>query len=339
MSKYVQDMSNDGDEPPPVYFTKHIIPSSSSLPLISLPLINLTLLSSPSKQGLEELEKLKEALISWGCFQAVGHGVSSSFLDKIRQVTKQFFGLPTIEKLKYARASTGFEGYGNDPILSDTQVHDWSDRLFLNLMPENSRNFQLWPDDPFDFREVVDEYAEKMKEIAEIIVKAMARSLNIEEECFLKQYGEEVVMGGRFNYYPLCPKPDSILGVKAHSDGSAITILLQDLEVEALQILKDDQWFRVPVLPHAFLVNAGDQIQIMSNGIFKSPIHRVTASSKQERISIAVFHLPNAQVEIEPAKPLITQQRPQQYRKLTNYSAINFECFQSGKTPLDTVKI
>ncbi|XP_065851233.1 protein LATERAL BRANCHING OXIDOREDUCTASE 1-like [Euphorbia lathyris] len=336
MSKYVQDMSIDGDEPPPMYFTKEIIPSS--LPLISLPLINLTLLSSSSKEGVQELQKLKQALSSWGCFQAVSHGVPTSFLDKVRQVTKQFFDLPTKEKQKYARAVNDFQGYGNDPILSDHQVHDWSDRLFLNLIPHNSKNLQLWPNNPIDFREVVDEYTEKMKVIAEVLLKAMARSLNVEEDCFLKQYGDEQVMAARFNYYPLCPKPDSILGVKAHSDGSAITILLQDIQVEALQILKDDQWYRVPVIPHAFLVNAGDQIQIMSNGIFKSPMHRVTTSSNKERISVVIFHLPNAEVEIEPVKALIDEETPQQYRKLKNYPAINFECFQSGKIPLDTVK-
>ncbi|EEF28153.1 conserved hypothetical protein [Ricinus communis] len=77
----------------------------------------------------------------------------------------------------------------------------------------------------------------------------------------------------------------------------------------------------------------------MSNGIFKSPMHRVSTSSQRDRISVAVFHLPNAEVEIEPVKGLIDEERPQQYRKLKNYAAINFECFQSGKVALETVKI
>ena len=104
-----------------------------------------------------------------------------------------------------------------------------------------------------------------MKQIVELLLKAMARSLNLEEDCFVKQYENQEQMAARFNYYPVCPRPESVLGVKAHSDGSAVTILLQDQEVEGLQIFKDDQWYRVPIIPHALVVNAGDQMQVGSN--------------------------------------------------------------------------
>ncbi|XP_050214610.1 jasmonate-induced oxygenase 2-like [Mercurialis annua] len=340
MSKYVQEMSIDGDEPPPRFIIKQI--PNPNPPLTSIPIIDLSLLSSsssPYSEQIQELQNLKEALSSWGCFQATGHGISCIFLDKIREVSKQFFGLATMEKQKYGRAVNDIEGYGNDPVLSDNQVYDWSDRLFLNLIPHHSRKLQLWPTNPTQFREILSEYSEKMKEMAELLLKAMARSLNLEENCFLKQYEKQEQMAARFNYYPKCPKPESVLGVKAHSDGSAITILLQDKQVEGLQIFKDDQWYKVPIIPHALLVNLGDQMQIMSNGILKSPIHRVSTSSEKNRISIAVFHLPNSEVEIEPIQDLVDEKRPQQYRKLTNYGAINFQCFQSGKIALDSVKI
>ncbi|KAJ6731843.1 CODEINE O-DEMETHYLASE-LIKE [Salix purpurea] len=74
-------------------------------------------------------------------------------------------------------------------------------------------------------------------------------SLNLEESCFLDQYGEQPLVTARFNFYPPCPKPDRILGVKPHADASAATFLLQDKEVEGLQFLKDNEWFRVPNLP------------------------------------------------------------------------------------------
>lgn len=78
--------------------------------------------------------------------------MSSAFLDKVRKVTKQFFALPMKEKEKYARPADDIEGYGNDPILSDKQVLDWSDRLLLHLTPEDSRKLQLWPTNPNEFR-------------------------------------------------------------------------------------------------------------------------------------------------------------------------------------------
>lgn len=108
----------------------------------------------------------------------------------------------------------------------------------------------------------MNEYSAKLKLMFQLLLKAMARSLNLEEDCFLNQYGDQELMMARFNYYPVCPKPGLVLGVKAHSDGSGITILLQDKELESLQIFKDDQWSRVPIIPDALLINAGDQIQV-----------------------------------------------------------------------------
>lgn len=106
------------------------------------------------------------------------------------------------------------------------------------------------------------EYTEKVRQLNEVILKAMAKSLNLEEDCFLKQCGERAIFIARFNYYPPCPKPDHVLGLKPHADGSTITLLLQDKEVEGLQILKDNKWFKVPIISDALLVNVGDQIEV-----------------------------------------------------------------------------
>lgn len=108
------------------------------------------------------------------------------------------------------------------------------------------------------------EYTEKIILLNQVVLKALSRSLNLQENCFLDQYGENANMVTRFNYYPPCPRPDLSLGVKQHADGSAITFLLQDNQVDGLQVLKDDQWFSVPTVPNALLVNVGDQLEVIS---------------------------------------------------------------------------
>lgn len=111
-------------------------------------------------------------------------------------------------------------------------------------------------------RGVLHDYTTKLAMLNEFILKAMAKSLNLQENCFLNQYGENATMVARYNFYPPCPRPDLALGVKPHADGSAVTFLLQDNEVEGLQVLKDGKWFRVPVVPNALLINAGDQVEV-----------------------------------------------------------------------------
>lgn len=100
--------------------------------------------------------------------------------------------------------------------------------------------------------------------VVSILFKAMAKSLKLEESSFSKQFGDRSVMQGRFILYPTCTRPDQVFGVKPHSDGSGVTVLLQDKEVQGLQVLKEDEWLTVPVIPHALFVNLGDQMQVHS---------------------------------------------------------------------------
>ncbi|XVE63646.1 hypothetical protein DITRI_Ditri07aG0036700 [Diplodiscus trichospermus] len=345
LSKSVEEMSAAGDEPPSQYIVKDscfgsadFSPSLSPFPIIDISLFSSPSSSFPGTEADRELEKLKSALSSSGCFQAIGHGISSSFLDKVRDVAKQFFALPQNEKQKYARAVNESEGYGSDRIVSEKQVLDWSHRLTLRTFPEDKRRLNLWPEYPNELRYILEEYASKIKVLTNNLYKGMARSLNLEENSFLNQFGERALMQARFNFYPTCSRPDLVLGVKPHTDRSGITVLLQDREVEGLQVLVDDKWVKVPVIPHALVVNVGDQMQIMSNGIFKSPMHRVVTNLEKLRISVAFFSEPEPGKEIGAVDSLVDEHRPRLYRNVKNYGAINYECYQKGMIALDTVK-
>ncbi|XP_028760772.1 probable 2-oxoglutarate-dependent dioxygenase ANS isoform X1 [Neltuma alba] len=340
VGKSVQEMSMDGDEPPPQFVVKeHPFGSkqcNSSSESIHIPIIDVSLLLSSE----QELLQLRSALASSGCFQAVGHGMSSSFLEKVREVAKQFFALPVEEKQKYARAVNESEGYGNDRIVSEKQVLDWCYRLTLRVFPEHKRRLAFWPENPADFRETLEEFSIKTKAMMDQLLRSMARSLNVEENSFLKQFGgDSAMMQARFNFYPPCSRPDMVLGVKPHTDRSGITALLQDAQVEGLQVLIHDTWINVPAIPDALVVNLGDQMQIMSNGIFKSPMHRVITNREKLRMSVAMFNEPDAEAEVGPVEALINGTRPRMYRNVKNYGVINYQCYQEGKVALETVRV
>lgn len=113
-------------------------------------------------------------------------------------------------------------------------------------------------------REILNEYTMKLQVMTEVLLKAMARSLNLEENSFLDMFGEQLqaLIIARFNFYPPCPRPDMVIGCKPHADGTVLSILLQDKEVEGLQVQKDNQWYRVPVIPEALVINIGDQGEV-----------------------------------------------------------------------------
>ncbi|KAF4392100.1 hypothetical protein F8388_004429 [Cannabis sativa] len=270
---------------------------------------------------------------------AIGHGISSSFLDKVREMAKDFFLLPMEEKENCFREAYNNEGFGSDVVLSKGQVFDWCNRLSLMVFPENQRKVNFWPENPKDFGETLIEYTMNIRSVRDVVFKATAKSLNLEEDMFLKHFGEKSTMRIRVNFYPPCPRTDKVLGLKPHSDRSGVTVLLQDKEVEGLQVFKDNQWSRVPVIPHALIVNLGDQMEIMTNGVMKSPVHRVTTNAEHMRGSVAVLIEPDIEEEIGPVEGLVNEERPKMYKTVKNYGHFNYTCFQKGIVPIDAVKL
>ncbi|KAK6151688.1 hypothetical protein DH2020_014323 [Rehmannia glutinosa] len=339
LAKAVQELSTNAATPPEKYILKDGI-GGTAFPVLEVPVLDLSLLNSSSPEGEKEVEKLRLAFASCGYIQVVNHGIEDSFLDQVHGVTKEFFSLPMEEKMKCARPKDDIDGYGNDTVYSDKQTLDWNDRLYLVVKPETQRKLKVWPQNPNNFSELLLEMTAKLEKMNKILLRAMAKSLKLkDEDCFLKQYGENPIVLSRFNLYPPCPRPDVVLAAKPHGDASAMTYLLQDKQVEGLQTLKDGQWYRVPIIPNAMVVNVGDQVEIMSNGIFKSPIHRVVTNPNKERITIAIFCTPDATSEVGPAEGLIDEERPKLFNSVVDYTGNYFKSFQTGKRPIDLLRI
>lgn len=187
------------------------------------------------------------------------------------QVTRDFFNLPLEEKQKYSNLVNGrefrFEGYGNDMVLSEDQILDWCDRLYLFVEPESRVVSSLWPAQPPAFAGVLREYTSRCRAIAGVVLAGLARVLDLHEGRFAGMMGEGVAMThARFNYYPRCPRPDLVVGLKPHSDASVITVVLIDDAVSGLQVQKPNDgagvWYDVPIVPNALLVNVGDAIEV-----------------------------------------------------------------------------
>lgn len=74
----------------------------------------------------------------------------------------------------------------------------------------------------------------------------------------------------------------------------------------------------------------------MTNGIFKSPVHRVVTSSEKERISVIVFYTPEVNKEIRPEDGLINEERPRLFKNVKDYADIHMEFYNRGQRALHT---
>ncbi|CAH9077411.1 unnamed protein product [Cuscuta europaea] len=262
-----------------------------------VPTINL---SSPTELLLGEVRQVCK---EWGAFHVVNHGVPVELLDDARRVGRSFFqDYPMKEKMRYScdPKFPASEGYGSRMLVtpSDT-VLDWRDYFDHHTFPLSRRNPSGWPHFPSDYRGVVGQYADCMKVLAERLLELISKSLGLPCSCIKDAVGE-LHQNITFSYYPPCPQPELTLGLQSHSDMGTITLLIQD-DVAGLQVLRDGNWVTVNPLSDAILVILADQTEIITNGEYRSSIHRAVTNAERPRFSIATFHDPAKTRKVSPA--------------------------------------
>ncbi|KAK2406710.1 2-oxoglutarate (2OG) and Fe(II)-dependent oxygenase superfamily protein [Trifolium repens] len=276
-----------------------------------IPIIDLQGLNSSNRSQI--IKKIEHACQNYGFFQIVNHGVPEGVVANMMNVSKEFFNLPESERmknysddpLKTTRLSTSFN-------LKTEKVSNWRDYLRLHCHPLEDYVHE-WPSNPPSFREDVAEYSKQLRKLALRLLEAISESLGLEKDYINKalgKHGQHMAI----NYYPPCPEPDLTYGLPAHTDPNVITILLQN-DVVGLQVLKDGKWITINPVPNTFIVNIGDQIQVISNDRYKSVLHRALVNNEKERMSIPTFYCPSPDAIIKPAPQLIDNDHPAQYKE------------------------
>ncbi|KAG9451012.1 hypothetical protein H6P81_010977 [Aristolochia fimbriata] len=280
-------------------------------PVPEIPTVDL---SDPDQNRV--VAEMAEVSAEWGIFQLVNHGIPEEVIRKLQKVGKEFFELPQEEKEAYAikPGAETLEGYGTKLQKDLGGKKAWVDFLFHNIWPESRINYGVWPQNPSSYREANEEYAVYMRGVVDKVLNCLSLGLGLEGGVLKAAVGgEDLEYLLKINYYPPCPRPDLALGVVAHTDMSAVTILVPN-EVPGLQVFKDGHWFDAKYIPNALIVHIGDQIEILSNGKYKSVLHRTTVNKEKTRMSWPVFCSPPPEMEVGPLPELVSNENPAKYK-------------------------
>ncbi|KAH6789946.1 hypothetical protein C2S51_004952 [Perilla frutescens var. frutescens] len=277
----------------PTAFTSH-----------SLPVVDFSaLIAGGGDQRSKAIHDLAEACREWGFFILVNHGIPESLMNATFTAIKQFLSLPDSEKKQYEAKSASDPikcGNFNVANTSNQSFTLWRDYLKLYVHPE----FHC-PHQPQLLREVVLEYTQRSRKLATKLIEEVCNALELDGH-----YVDEVLkMDSTFqlfaaNYYPPCPQPDQAIGIPPHTDHGLFTFLIHN-GVAGLQIEHEGKWFNADSPKNSILVNAADQLEILSNGRFKSVKHRAVVNSERERISIVVANGPSGEAVVGPAAALV----------------------------------
>ncbi|NP_001310795.1 1-aminocyclopropane-1-carboxylate oxidase [Ziziphus jujuba] len=283
----------------------------------NFPVIDMEKLNGEERAAT--MEKINDACENWGFFELVNHGIAPEFMDTVERQTKEHY-----RKCMEQRFKEMVESKGLEVVQSEIDDLDWESTFFVRHLPVP--NISEIPDLHEGYRKAMKEFAAQIEKLAEQLLDLLCENLGLEKGYLKKAfYGSNgPTFGTKVSNYPPCPKPDLIKGLRAHTDAGGIILLFQDDKVSGLQLLKDGQWIDVPPMRHSIVINLGDQLEVITNGKYKSIMHRVIAQPDGTRMSIASFYNPGSDAVIYPA-PALLEKEANDEKKVQVYPKFVFE--------------
>ncbi|XP_074344293.1 2-oxoglutarate-dependent dioxygenase 19-like [Apium graveolens] len=314
---------------------------SDALPGDSIPVIDYSLLISEDlDQQTKCVSELRKACLDWGFFIVKNHGIPEKLYEDMFEKCEEFNSLSDDEKQEFKTTNgTVLDRirFGSSNNLSSTQVHLWRDYLKFVVHP----NFNS-PHKPAGFSETLLELSTKQREVMKNLLAGVSKSLEVEES-----YLHNIVeMDNGMDYflsnvYPPCPQPELAIGSPPHTD-FGIMIMLASNGVNGLQIQQNGKWFNVNADRNHLMVNLGDQMEILTNGKYKSAVHRAVVNSKTVRISLVTSYGPEVNNFVVPAPKFVDDNHnPPAYRgmKYGDYFIADQTSTTKVVTTLDLVRI
>nr|KJB09888.1 hypothetical protein B456_001G172900 [Gossypium raimondii] len=158
------------------------------------------------------------------------------------------------------------------------------------------------------------EYCEARNKVSQEIMGLLGISLGL-DQAYFKDFFEQNDSILRLNHYSPCQKPELTLGTGPHTDPTSLTILHQD-QVGGLQVFADEKWHSVAHIPGAFVA--------LTNGIYKSCLHRAVVNTETVRKSLAFFLCPKLERPVTPAAGLVNAANSRKYPDFTWAALLEF---------------
>lgn len=249
-------------------------------------------------------ETLRYALEQVGFHQLVGHGMPAEQMQGILDATRRFHDLPlatkrsiVIDQPDHHVGGVGYMPVGTRKL--PTRERGNPNEAFL-VKSDRAIGFDdnLWlPEDTVPgFRATVESYATAITDIALRLLPVYATALDLDADFFAPGF-EHPFSRLRMTHYPGDPGNDDDgdqgelgeFGIPPHVDTTFFTLLLPDSPGLTIYSRLRDRWILAPVVPGAFIVNAGELLRQWSNDRVLSTRHFATNTSDESRYSVPFF--------------------------------------------------
>lgn len=259
------------------------------------------------------VEGVGRSLEEVGFFAVEGHDIPPELLARAYERARAFFALPAEQKgahfFEEIHGQRGFTPFGREHA-KDSPAPDLKEFWQVGRPDVDASHAvharygpNRWPDqDVPGFGEAMTELYLKLDRLGALLLQACALYLDEDEDLFARMAVEGDTILRVIHYPPVPPGMAGSVRAAAHEDINLITLLCS-ATASGLELLeRDGSWRAIDTGGSQIIVDAGDMLQNVTNGVFKSTTHRVVnpADSNQERFSIPCFIHPRGDVDLSP---------------------------------------
>jgi len=294
----------------------------TQLPKQTIPVANLQdyLCADPARRR-RFVDTVGAALHGLGFFALENHGVDHGLIDKAYGLAHKFFELPEGQKRAYERldwhGQRGFTSFGREHA-KDSKAPDLKEFWHVGREAWNrpaaageERLHNLWPSEVPEFKATMLDLYKNMDRCAVSLLEACAEYLGEPKDRFTAIADDGDTILRVIHYPPVAEDADpASIRAAAHEDINLITLLVEATAGGLELLQRDGSWLPIHALRGHIIVDTGDMIQNMTNGVLRSTTHRVVNPdvSRERRFSMPFFVHPRGEASLNPLASCIQRQ-------------------------------
>ena len=284
----------------------------------SIPVVDYAdYLSQDENRKHEFIQAVGDSLKDIGFFALKNHGIPLTAIDDAYKQGDEFFSLSDEIKRSYLQPEIahqrGYTAFGvehakNNPA-PDLKEFWQTGRSHPTSGKTPTYVQNVWPDQHVsEFKAVIDGLYTQMESLSANLLQSCSLYLDKPSD-WLGSMAEDGNTIMRIIHYPPLGDdvPKGAVRSAAHEDINFITLLVT-ATADGLEVMDHDgSWIQVEGDASHIIVDSGDMLQNLTNGLFKSTTHRVVnpSSKSKRRFSMPMFVHPRNQIDLTPRPEFI----------------------------------
>ena len=284
----------------------------------SIPVVDYAdFLSQDENRKTKFIQAVGDSLKDIGFFALKNHGIPLEAIEDSYRQGDEFFSLSDDVKRSYLQPKIahqrGYTAFGvehakNNPA-PDLKEFWQTGRSHPTSGKTPTYVPNVWPDQHvYGFKPVIDGLYGQMEQLSQNLLQSCSLYLDKPMD-WLGSMAEDGNTIMRIIHYPPLGNdvPKGAVRSAAHEDINFITLLVT-ATADGLEVMDHDgSWIQVEGDASHIIVDSGDMLQNLTNGLFKSTTHRVVnpENSNERRFSMPMFVHPRNEIDLTPRQEFV----------------------------------